>query len=130
MFRVSLRPTGLINSRRASLPASVRKGRLLSPLPRRPALLRFSTCLVKLQEVFLTGKAAQKELKYCDLSPQQRAVMLKAMAKDWDKWTEFKASLDFSPSLNSSKSWNEIPIGRSWAPAGCLPPKELTTKPD
>ena len=47
---------------------------------------------VKLQEVFLTGKAAQKEIKYCDLSPPQRVLMLKAMAKEWDKWTEFKAS--------------------------------------
>ena len=47
---------------------------------------------VRLQEVLLTGKAAQKELKYCDLSPQQRVVMLKAMAREWDKWTEFKAS--------------------------------------
>jgi len=46
---------------------------------------------VKLQEVFLTGKAAQKEIKYCDLSPPQRVLMLKAMAKEWDKWNEFKA---------------------------------------
>ena len=46
---------------------------------------------VKLQEVLLTGKVAQKEIKYCDLSPPQRALMLKAMAKEWDKWTEFKA---------------------------------------
>ena len=47
---------------------------------------------VKLQEVFLTGKAAQKEIKHCDLSPPRRIWMLKAMAKEWDKWTEFKAS--------------------------------------
>lgn len=45
-----------------------------------------------LREINLAGKARDNEIKFSELSPKDKISMLEAMKREWQKWTEFKAT--------------------------------------
>ena len=42
---------------------------------------------------FLTGRATAKEIRFASESPENRRLLLAAMAREWRKWEEHKATL-------------------------------------
>ena len=43
--------------------------------------------------IFLTGRAARKEVYFASESPENQRLLLGAMAREWKKWEEHKATL-------------------------------------
>ena len=43
--------------------------------------------------VFLTGRATAKEIRFASESPEDPRLLLAAMAREWRKWEEHKATL-------------------------------------
>ena len=43
--------------------------------------------------IFLTGRAARKEVYFASESPENQRLLLAAMEREWRKWEEHKATL-------------------------------------
>ena len=41
----------------------------------------------------MTGRAARKEIRFASKSPENQRFLLAAMAREWKKWDEHKATL-------------------------------------
>ena len=50
------------------------------------------------RSVLLTGRAAAKEVRFAQESPANQKKILIAMAREWSKWEEFKATTPLSSS--------------------------------
>ena len=48
--------------------------------------------------VLLTSRAAAKEVRYAQESPAKQKKILTAMAREWSKWEEFRATTPLSSS--------------------------------
>ena len=43
--------------------------------------------------IFLTGRAARKEVHFASESPESQRLLIAAMSREWKKWKEHKATL-------------------------------------
>ena len=43
--------------------------------------------------IFLTGRAARKEIYFASESPENQRLLLGAVTREWQKWEEHKATL-------------------------------------
>ena len=78
--------------------------------------------------VFLTGRAARKEVYYASESPENQRLLLAAMEREWRKWEEHKATLPLTQgelSMLKSRFPNLKIVGTRWV----LTPKELPGGP-
>ena len=66
-------------------------------------------------EAFLTGRAAKKEIKLGNLTPAERKLYDKAMAKEWNSWMHFDAVEKLTPEQKDMflKSGAK-PVGTRW----------------
>ena len=70
------------------------------------------------RSVLLTGRAAAKEVRYAQESPANQKKILTAMAREWSKWEEFKATTPLSSSelAELSRLYPDLRIiGTRWA---------------
>ena len=57
--------------------------------------------------IFLTGRAARKDIYFASESPENQRLLLGAMAREWKKWEEHKATLPLTlGDFSISKSQN------------------------
>ena len=75
------------------------------------------------RSVFLTGRAAKKEVYFASESPENQRLLLAAMEREWKKWEEHKATLPLTQGelrmLKSRFPYLKI-VGTRWV----LTPKE------
>ena len=72
---------------------------------------------------FLTGRAARKEVHFASESPENQRLLLAAMAREWKKWDEHKATLPLTQGelrMLKSRLQNLKIVGSRWV----LTPKE------
>ena len=73
--------------------------------------------------IFLTGRAARKEVHFASESPKNQRLLLAAMARDWKTWEEHKATLPLTQSelrMLKYRFPNLKNVGTRWV----LTPKE------
>ena len=74
--------------------------------------------------IFLTGRAARKEVHFASVSPEKQRLLLGAMAREWKKWEEHKAALPLTQGeLRMLKSRFPSLSQNCWHPL-VLTPKE------
>ena len=75
------------------------------------------------RSIFLTGRAAKKEVYFASESPENQRLLLAAMEREWKKWEEHKATLPLTQGelrMLKSRFPNFKIVGTRWA----LTPKE------
>ena len=73
--------------------------------------------------IFLTGRAARKEIHFASRSPENLRLLLGAMPREWKKWEEHKATLPLTQGelrMLKSRFPNLKIVGTRWV----LTPKE------
>ena len=73
--------------------------------------------------VILTGRAARKEVHFASESPENQRLLLAALAREWKKWEEHKATLPLTQGelrMLKSRFPNILFVGTRWV----LTPKE------
>ena len=63
--------------------------------------------------IFLTGRAARKEIRFASASPENQRLLLAAMAREWKKWEEHKVTQSEMRMLKSRFPELKI-VGTRW----------------
>ena len=89
-------------------------------------LMKEAPCLIQrigAHSIFLTGRAARKEVYFASESPENQRLLLAAMEREWKKWEEHKATLPLTQGelrMLKSRFPNLKIVGTRWV----LTPKE------
>ena len=90
-----------------------------APGPELPRERRQTTSIAALQpEVLLVGTARGKEIIFDTLTPPKKAAFHEAMAKEWSRWRQFKATIHVSADMLQELPADLQIVGTRWVLTG------------